>query len=411
MTTGKLISIWGKAMAHKIRRIFQRIQLIKFCTLLLFSLFLPADCGKKLQPPPPPKVTVDRPVRREVTDYLELTGNTQAVNTVQLVARVAGYLDKVFFRDGQMVRKGQLLFLIQQDTYIAGLQQAEGQVLALKSQLEYAQSQLVRYTNLLPQKAAAQTDVDNWRYQRDSAQANLKAAEANRDLARLNLDYTQVTSPFDGRIDRRLQDPGNFVGSGGNTVLAQINQIDPIYVYFTISDIDLARLLESTHGLPGQGRTKKWPVFVGLVNEADYPHQGRLDFAAISLSTTTGTLLLRGILSNAGGRILPGLYARVRVPLERKAALLVPDTAVGNDQQGSYVLIVNEAKTVQRRGVKTGRPSGDMRVIAEGLDGNEWVIVKGLLKARPGSRVTPERENMSSRSPSPRSSGEAEVKP
>ena len=208
-------------------------------------------------------MTVAQPVQRQVTDYLELTGNTQAINTVQLVARVAGYLEKIFFQDGQMVKKGQLLFLIQQNTYKAGLQQAEGQISALKAQLEYAQIQLVRYTNLLPQKAAAQTDVDNWRYQRDSARANLKAAEANRDLARLNLGYTQVTAPFDGRIDRRLQDPGNLVGSGENTVLAQLNQIDPIYVYFTISDLDLARLMKSTARGPGTGRGPKMAGIYG----------------------------------------------------------------------------------------------------------------------------------------------------
>jgi len=357
-------------------------------------LFLPAGCGKKTQPPPPPpKVTVSQPVRSEVTDYLELTGNTQAINTVQLVARVAGYLDKVFFQDGQMVKKGQLLFLIQQDTYIAGLQQAEGQVSALKAQLEYGQSQLDRYVNLLPEKASAQSDVDNWRYQRDSAKANLKAAEASRNLAKLNLGYTEITAPFDGRIDRRQQDPGNLVGSGpNNTVLAQLIQIDPIYVYFTISDADLARLLRSAHGIPGV-TAAKWPVFVGLVTEEGNPHQGHIDFAATGVTTTTGTLLMRGILSNPSGKVLPGLYARVRVPLESRMAMLVPATAVGNDQQGSYVLVVNPQDIVERRSVKTGSLRGTMRVVDEGLAGNERIVVSALLKAHPGNRVTPEREN------------------
>ncbi len=384
---------------------------ITTCAILLFFLLLPAGCGKKTQaPPPPPEVTVSQPVQREVTDYLELTGNTQAVNTAQLVARVPGYLDKVFFQDGQMVKKGELLFLIQQNTYIAGLEQAEGQVSALKAQMAYAQSQFDRYTNLLPEKAAAQTDVDNWRYQRDSARANLKAAEAARDLARLNLDYTRVTSPFDGRIDRRLQDPGNLVGSAANnTVLAQLSQIDPIYVYFTISDVDLARLMKSTHGIPGLANAKKWPVFIGLVKEDDYPHRGRLDFAATSLTSTTGTLLMRGVFRNPAGKILPGLYARVRVPLEKQIALLVPDAALGSDQQGSYVLIVNDKSLVERRGVKSGPLVEQMRVIEEGLTGKEWVIVKGLLKAAPGRRVSPERENVPSGKNSA-SSGETRAK-
>jgi RND family efflux transporter MFP subunit len=236
------------------KEIVQLLKQIAALNALLLLLLPVLGCEKKAQaPPPPPKVTVSQPIQRVVTDYLELSGNTQPVNTVQLVAPVVGYLDKVMFQDGQMVRKGQLLFSIQQDTYMAGLQQAEGQVSSQKAQLEYAQNQLIRYTNLLPEKAAAQTDVDNWRYQRDSAKANLETAEANLDLARLNLNYTKITAPFYGRIDRRQQDPGNLVGSTvNNTVLAQLTQVDPIYVYFNVSDADLVRLTESAQGLPGQ---------------------------------------------------------------------------------------------------------------------------------------------------------------
>ena len=264
----------------------------------------------------------------------------------------------------------------------------------------------------MQEKAAAQTDVDNWRYQRDSAQANLQSAEAKRDLAKLNLGYTEVRAPFDGRIDRRLKDPGNLVGSGENTVLAAINQIDPIYVYFNISDADLARLMGEARWMPGQARAKAWPVYVGLPNEKDYPHQGHLDFASISLTPTTGTLLLRGIFSNPDGKILPGLYARVRVPVQKKTAFLVPEVAVANDQQGSYVLIVNEKNVVERRSVKTGPPVDNLRVIEEGLNGKEWVIIKGLLRAAPGRQVTPEREGVAPPGPgSPQSPGQRKVKP
>jgi RND family efflux transporter MFP subunit len=361
-------------------------------SLLLLVLLVACKEKTSYAPPPPPKVTVSQPVRRVVTDYLELTGNTQAVNTVQLVARVAGYLEKVFFQDGQLVKKGQLLFLIQKDTYEARLQQAEGQILLQKTQLDYAQKELIRYTNLLQQKAAAQTDVDNWRNQRDSAQANLVAAEAQWDLAKLDLSYTRVCAPIDGRIDRRLVDPGNLVGSGGNTVLAQLNQIDPINVYFTISDLDLARLMRVARGIPGQGYDKKWPVSVGLPNEEGYPHKGHLDFASISLTPTTGTLLMRGVFSNPDGRILPGLYARVHVPVEKKALFLVPAVAVSNDQQGSYVLIVNEKDMVERRNVKTGPLVDNLYAIEGGLNGKEWVITKGLLRVAAGRQVTAEQE-------------------
>ncbi len=353
-----------------------------------------AGCGEKPQPqpPPPPKVTVAQPDRRMVTDYLELTGNTQAIYTVQLVARVVGYLEQVLFQDGQIVKKGQPLFVIQRNTYEDNLRQAEAAIAQYQAQLQYAESQYTRYTNLVQRNAGSQSDLDNWRYQRDLAQANLRSAESQRDLAKLNLDYTLVTAPFDGRMDRRQVDPGNLVGSGGSTVLASINQIDPIYVYFNISDSDLARLRKGARGIPGPSDSRTWSVQVGLPGEDGYPHEGRLDFAAISLTATTGSLLMRGILPNGDGRILPGLYARVRVPLERKESLLVPEVAVGHDQQGAYVFVVNEKSVVERRTVKTGPAVDALRAIDDGLAGKEWVIVNGLLRAGPGRPVTPERE-------------------
>jgi RND family efflux transporter MFP subunit len=372
---------------------FRGIQFVLAALICPILIFLPGGCKEVPPPAPPsPKVTVTRPVRQMVTDYLESTGNTQAVYTVQMVARVAGYLEEVFFQDGQMVKKGQLLFRIQQDTYQNELRQAEGQILLQRAQLEYAQKELIRYTNLLQQKAASPETVDNWQFQLDSARANLKVAEAARNLAQLNLDYTEVMAPFDGRIDRRLVDPGNLVGSNGNTVLAQLNQIDPIYVYFTISDLDLARLAKAVGGFPGQWQQKKWPVSFGLPAEEGYPNRGIIDFAAISLTPTTGTLLMRGIFSNPACRVLPGLYARVRVALEEKDLFLVPEEAVGHDQQGSYVLIVNEQDVVERRSVETGPLVDNRRAIEEGLKGKEWIIVKGSLRAAPGREVSPERE-------------------
>jgi RND family efflux transporter MFP subunit len=358
---------------------------------------LPGCSGKpKQQPPPPPKVTVAPPVQRTVTDTVELTGNTQAIYTVQLVARVSGYLEKVLFQDGQRVEKGQPLFLIQQNTYEDNLRQAEATISQYQAQLQYAEAQFIRYSNLVQRKAASQSDVDNWRYQRDTARANLHSAEAQRDLAQLNLSYTDIRAPFNGRIDRRLVDPGNLVGVGTSTVLAEVSQIDPIYVYFNISDTDLGRLLRGTPWTPGRSSSAEWPVFAGLPNEEGYPHQGHLDYAAISLTTTTGTLLLRGIFPNPDGGILPGLYARVRVPLKTRPALLVPEVALGNDQQGPYVLLANENNTVERRNLKTGPVVDNLRVIEQGLTGQERVIVKGLQKAAPGKQVTPEQEGSAS---------------
>jgi len=364
--------------------------------IFLFYFLLLAGCKKRKNeaPPPIPRVSVAQPLKRQVTYYLEATGNTQAINTVQLVARVQGYLDKIFFHDGQVVKKGDSLFLIQQDSYMDTLQQAEGQVLMQKAQLQYAQRQLARYSNLLSANAAAQSDVDNWQYQRDSAEANLKTATANAATAKLNLEYTRVTAPFSGRIDRRLQDSGNLVGSSSsNTNLAQISQVDPIYVYFNISDSDLARIMKRTGWSPGKGGVDRLRVFAGMPSEDGYPHSGQLDFASISVSPTTGTLLMRGIFPNAAGKIMPGLYARVRVPLENRMGLLVPATAIGSDQQGSYLLVVNAQNSVERRNVKTGPLEESLRVIEEGLSGDEKIVVSALLKARPGSQVVPEQEN------------------
>lgn len=363
----------------------------------LAGLLVLAGCGGRnvYQPPPPPAVTVSRPVRQAVTDYLELTGNTQAINTVQLRARVQGYLEKVFFKDGDRVTKGQLLFLIQQNTYQARLEQAKANVLAQQANLEHAQTEYARYSNLVRQRAASQTDLDQWRYQRDAAQAGVLSARAAVQLAELDLAYTRVTAPFDGRIDRRLVDPGNLVGPGTSTVLATVNQIDPIYVYFTINERDLLHAMSHNQVVPDWAGRSNIPIHVGLADDAGYPHEGRLDFAAISVTSTTGTLLLRGILPNPDGGILPGMFARVRIPVDREpSALLVPESALGFDQQGDYVLVVEENNLVERRAVRLGPQVGGYRTIEKGLNGREWVITGGLLRAMPGRPVTPDRKQL-----------------
>ncbi|TRW91199.1 efflux RND transporter periplasmic adaptor subunit [Candidatus Methylobacter oryzae] len=362
----------------------------------LIAILNAAGCENKntYAPPPPSQVTVSQPIRRQVSEYLEFTGNTQAVNSVQLVARVQGYLEKVFFHDGDKVKKGQPLFLLQQDTYQARLKQAEAQVLQQKASLSHAQTELERFSDLNRQHAAAQTDVDNWRFERDNARAAVVAAEANRSLAKLDLDYTKVVAPFSGRIDRRLKDPGNLVGAGEFTPLAQINQTDPIYVYFTINETDLLRVIKQTSIGPGEAEKLKIPAQLALSGEQGYPHDGHLDFTAISITPTTGTLLLRASYPNADGAILPGLFARVRVLVlnSEKMALLVPETAIGYDQLGSYLLVVNDNNVVERRPVKLGVKEQDQQVIEEGVSDRDWVIVTGLLHAIPGNTVNPVRK-------------------
>ncbi len=345
----------------------------------------------KLVAPPPARVTVSQPTRDQVQDYLEASGNTQSIVTVQLTARVPGYLEKVLFHDGDIVNAGQTLFIIEQAPYKARLQQAEGQVQQVKADLAHAENQLRRFAELLRRKLTAETEAENWSFQRDHARAALIAAEAQRDLARLDLTYTQIVAPFTGRIDRRLVDPGNLVGVGGNTILASMSQLDPMYVYFTINERDLLRRMNVTGVTPAEVAALKIPVDMGLANDNSHPFHGVLDFTGISLNATTGTLQLRAVFPNSDNRILPGLFAKVRAQRinSRRDALLVPETAVGYDQQGSYLLIVNKDKVVERRSVVTDIVHGERRVIQSGLNGDEQVVVSGLLRAIPGTTVDP----------------------
>jgi RND family efflux transporter MFP subunit len=244
------------------------------------------------------------------------------------------------------------------------------------------------------QNATSEATVEKWRSDRDSYRAGLDGAKANLDLARINLGYTRVTAPFDGRIGRRLVDPGNLVGAGAPAKLATIDKLDPIYAYFNVSERDMLRIRESLRrrGLARPGAETTVPVQVGLQNEQGYPHQGRLDFIDTGVDPGTGTLLLRAVLPNADRTFLPGLFVRIRVPYERReGALLISDRAVGVDQSGRYVLVVGGDNMVEQRPVEAGALIDGMRVIDKGIGPDDWVVVDGLQRAIPGAKVAPKR--------------------
>jgi len=373
----------------------QRVQRLARFSAVLFFLGLAAvacDSGNSYKPPPAPTVSVSHPRRDQVIDALEFTGNTQAFYTVQLRARVEGYLEKVLFKEGDIVEEGKTLFIIQQESYVAKVKEAEANFLASKAKLMHSETEYKRYLGLMKEDAAAQTDVDRWHYERDSDRASVMGNEAQLDIAKLNLAYTTVKAPFKGKVSRRYSDPGNVVGHSEETVLAEINKIDPLYVYFTISERDLLRVRENRiKQSAGQIVPQPTlPIFVGLANEEGYPHQATLNYTDIQIDTATGTLQLRATLPNPNGAILPGLFVRIRAEQPgTREGLLLPEDAVAYDQAGAYVLVVDAEGVVSRRGVSLGPLMDKSQVIDAGLNDDDWVIVNGQMRAIPGKKVTP----------------------
>jgi RND family efflux transporter MFP subunit len=365
----------------------------------------PAIVQAQLTQQPSPPVLVVRPRTQSVTDYVEITGNAAAVNAVKLVARVEGYLDRIHYEDGQFVKKGDLLFTIQQDQYKDQLQQAQAQVLQQQAALAYAKTELVRYTKLVKQDAATQTEVDHWNFERASAEAQMLNAQAQVALAKLNLGYTEVRAPLDGIMGKHLIDPGNLVGGGGQqAALAEITQLDPIYVVANLSEQDVLKIRSNL----GQRRLTfadlhKVPVDVALSDETGFPHQGTIEYVAPALDPATGTLLVRGIVPNPDRVLLPGFFVRMRLPMAKvdRNALLVPDRALQQDQGGRYLLVLNKDDVVEQRYVQLGQLIGALRVITSGLKLDDRVVVGDLWRANPGTKVTPQLTTLDTTSAGP----------
>ncbi|MEE8302808.1 MAG: efflux RND transporter periplasmic adaptor subunit [Candidatus Tectomicrobia bacterium] len=354
--------------------------------------------------PPPPTVTVSQPVQRDVTDYLEFTGNTQAVKTVEIRARVKGFLQSVHFEAGTNVKKGDLLYVIDPRLFQAQVNKAQAELSRKQAELELAQANYKRVETLYQQQAAPEVDFVQAKANRDMGQADVAAAQASVEEVKLDLSFTQIRAPISGRVGRNLVSEGNLVGSNENTHLTTLIQYDPIRVFFSLNERDLLYFMQQDREQQGEGKQKQnggGVIHLGLANEAGYPHTGQIDFADLGVDPNTGTFLLRGRFANpAPHPILPGMFVRLRAPIAaRDAALLVTERALGTDQSGHYVLVVNEKNVVEYRPIKVGALIDRMRVIDEGLQPGDWVVVNGLLRARPGATVTPKRQEMTPPAP------------
>lgn len=350
--------------------------------------------GNAYVPPPPPKVHVALPLQQSVTRYFELTGNTAAINSVNIEARVEGFLESIDYKDGMPVAKGTQLFGIQSDTYQAQLDQATATLASQQASQVGALAEYQRQVNLQKQQASTQTALDSAKATLDQANAGILNAKASIDLARINLGYTKVLAPFDGVATTHLVDVGALVGVSGPTQLATVVQMDPLYANFSVSEQQVLAIKE---GMAKQGRTLRQidlptiPVDLGLQGEDGYPHKGHLDYVSPQIDAATGTLAVRAVFDNKDRALLAGLFVRVRVPVGHiDKALLVRDDAIGENQQGSYVLVLGKENTVDQKLVKTGPRQGALRVIESGLDAGDLVVTEGIQQAIPGSKVEPE---------------------
>jgi RND family efflux transporter MFP subunit len=347
-------------------------------------------------PPPPPKVDVGLPLQQAVTRYLDATGNTAPIQTVDLVARVQGVLQSINYKDGSFVKQGTTLFTIEPETYKFKLEQAQAAEAGAQASLRQTEADYKRQVDLVARQAVSQATLDTSTSSRDNAQANLQQAQANTKIAAVNFSYTNVVAPFDGIVSAHLASVGELVGAASPTQLATIVQLDPIYVNFNVNEQDVLRIRAEAkrRGMTSSDLTQL-PIEIGLQTESGYPHKGKLDYAAPTVSLSTGTLAVRGVLPNADRVLLPGYYVRVRVPFDQQQnALLVPDVALGSDQSGRYVLVVNGDNVVEQRKVRTGPAQGDLRVIESGLKADDRVVIAGLLRAIPGQKVDPQLQKI-----------------
>ncbi len=362
-------------------------------------------CGSPAPPvaeTPPPPVTVSRPVVQKVTDHDDYEGRIGAAEKVEIRARARGHLFKVHFKDGQMVKKGDLLYEIDPRQHEATLKSAEAQEAAAQGALDFAKAEINRVKTLLRTRAGTQEELETWVAKQGIAQGDLLKAKSAVTQSKLDLEFTRVTAPIDGKISRTLVDVGNLVNAGGGeTLLTTLVSVDPMYVYFNVDERSLLRYRKDFRkqkdgdGVEPPIKELKIPVFVALEGEEGYPHKGVIDFADNRVNPSTGTIQVRGVLSNAKRTFDDGMRARVRVPVsDPYKALMITERAIGTEQGRKFVYVVNDQNVAERRDVTLDRVVDGLQVIRDGLKPDDWVIVNGIQRVRDGMKVEPRKGPM-----------------
>jgi multidrug efflux system membrane fusion protein len=374
------------------------------------ALLLLAACGESPQQrpaggPPPPQVTVAKPVKRIVVDQDEYVGRFVAIDSVEIRARVSGYLDRIHFTDGQIVKQGDLLFTIDKRPFKAALDQAKANLAQARANLAFAETDLARGAQLVKERTITEQTFDQRTQVKRVAEASVAAQEAAVTQATLDLEFTELRAPVDGRIGDRRISPGNLISGGttsGNTsLLATIVSVDPIRFEFTFDEASYLRYERlSRGGREMTSREGSVVVDLKLIDEPDYRNQGRLDFVDNVIDRSSGTIRGRAVFSNPDGVFTPGMFGRVRVPGSPSyMALLVPDTAIGTEQARKYVLAVDADNTVRMKYVTLGQVFDNLRAIKAGLNEDDRVVVNGLMRARPNQKVTPQEEGAEQKPP------------
>lgn len=377
----------------------KRNKLIKLIAIvivvfLIIGWLVRSQSNDKLVTTPPPTVLIQKPTTLPITDYITQTGTVVAYNSVNLVARVQGYLQAIKFTDGTFVKKDKLLFIIEPTPYLEQLKSAEATLAAQKAAYAYDMSEYQRQKNMYKQNATSLNSVEKWRAKAEETKAKIDKAQSDVVNAKINYSYTHVSAPFDGRIGRHLVDVGNLVGHGEATDLATIEQINPIYVYFNLNELDVIKLRKAAREAGFKpSDINQIAADVRLQSDKGFVHKGKLDFVNTGLNASTGTLEFRAQLQNNDFVLLPGLFVQVRISISKpKSELTVPDTAVQYDQIGPYVLTVDQNQMVVQKRVVTGPAENSMQAITKGLTSNDDVIVSGLQFATPGNKVNPQTE-------------------